>query len=105
MNKTPGLRQGMESMSRKNVLAYYENAKIAALSSFITLAPGRSVIKLFTAINYYHSVVIPSFCFISLYFFSNYCGVKVNYNGSVVIYRHTITLEKKLLQQTTVVFL
>ncbi len=95
MNKTPGLRQGRESLPRINVLAYYENAKIAAVNSFITLTPRGSVVKLFTAINYWYYAVMPSFCFISLYYLSNYCGVKVNYNSSAVIYCHTITFEKE----------
>ncbi len=65
------------------------------VKSFIALTPGGSVIKLFTAINYCHSVVIPSFCVISLYYLSNYCGGKVNYNGTAVIYCHTVTFEKE----------
>jgi hypothetical protein len=65
------------------------------VKSSIALTPGGSVIKLFTAINYRYYAVIPLFFFISLSYLSNYCGVKVNYNGSVVIYRHTVTLEKE----------
>jgi len=54
---------------------------------FITLGPGANVIKLFTAVIYHHSMVIPSFCVIKLYYLGNYCGMAVNYCG-------ILTLEK-----------
>ena len=47
-----------------NTLAYYDMATINAIKSFIVQAPGANVIKLFTAVIYHHSMVIPSFCVI-----------------------------------------
>jgi hypothetical protein len=46
--------------------------------------PGAKVIKLFTAVNYCHSMVIPSFCVIKLYYLGNYHGMAVNYNSIVL---------------------
>ncbi len=43
--------------------------------------PGANVIKLFTAVIYCHSMVIPSFCVIKLYYLGNYHGMAVNYQG------------------------
>jgi hypothetical protein len=48
---------------------------------FIVQAPGANVIKLFTAVIYCHSMVIPSFCVIKLYYLGNYHGMAVNYHG------------------------
>ncbi len=55
--------------------------------SFITLAPGANVIKLFTTVIYHHYKVILSFCVIKLYHPGNYHGNPVNYHG-------ILTLEK-----------
>ncbi len=49
-----------------------------AVKSFIGLSPGANVIKVFTAVIYYHSMVIPSFCVIKLYYLGNYHGMAVN---------------------------
>ncbi len=51
------------------------------------LPPGANVIKLFTAVIYHHSMVIPSFCVIKLYYLGNYSGMAANYHG-------ILTLEK-----------
>ncbi len=47
--------------------------------------PGANVIKLFTAVIYHHSMVIPSFCEIKKHYLGNYCGMAVNYWGICVI--------------------
>jgi hypothetical protein len=54
---------------------------------FIRLTPGANVIKLFTEGNFHHSMAMPSFSVIKLYFLKNYCGMVVNYRG-------ILTLEK-----------
>jgi hypothetical protein len=46
-----------------------------------------NVIKLFTAVIYHHSMVIPSFCVIKLCYSENNYGMAVNYHG-------ILTLEK-----------
>jgi hypothetical protein len=43
--------------SRTNTLAYYEDSKIVAVKSFMTLAPGANVIKLFFSIVYEFFVI------------------------------------------------
>jgi hypothetical protein len=58
---------------------------------FKTLAPGANVIKLFTAVIYHHSMVVPSFCVIKLFNLGNYSGMAVNYQG-------ILTLEKVRLK-------
>jgi hypothetical protein len=45
------------------------------------MTPGANVIKLFTAVIYHDSMVIPSFCVIKLYYLGNFCGMAVNYCG------------------------
>jgi hypothetical protein len=50
------------------------------------LIPGANVIKLFTAVIYCHSMVIPSFCVIKLYYLGNYLGMAVNYQGIKLFY-------------------
>ena len=47
----------------------------------LTHSPGANVIKLFTAVIYCHSMVIPLFCVIKLYHLGNYHGMAVNYHG------------------------
>ncbi len=47
---------------------------------FITLIPGPNVIKLFSVVSYRHSMVIPSFCVIKLYYLGNYHGMTVNFH-------------------------
>ncbi len=44
------------------------------------MRPGVNVIKLFTIVIYYHSMVIPSLCVIKLYYLGNYHGMAVNYH-------------------------
>ncbi len=51
-----------------------------------TLQPGANVIKLFTMVIYCHSMVIPSFCVIKLYYLGNYHGMAVNYHGIKLFY-------------------
>jgi hypothetical protein len=46
---------------------------------FMIQAPGANVVKLFTAVIYHLSTVIPSVCIIKLYYLGNYCGMAVNY--------------------------
>jgi hypothetical protein len=67
-------------MQVANTLAYYDTAIITAVKSFIVLASGVNAVKLFTAVIYRHSMVIPSFCVIKLYYLSNYPGIAVNYH-------------------------
>ncbi len=48
---------------------------------------GANVITLFTAVIYRHSMVIPSFCVIKLYYnLGNYHGMAVNYHGIKLFY-------------------
>jgi len=42
------------------------------------------VIKLFTPVIYCHSMAIPSFCVIKLYYLGNYHGMAVIYCGIVL---------------------
>jgi hypothetical protein len=42
---------------------------------------GASVIKLFTAVMYCHSMVIPSSCVIKQYYCGDYPTMEVNYHG------------------------
>ena len=44
--------QGWKKVPGTNALAYYENLKLTAIKSFITLATGTFVVKLFTAVIY-----------------------------------------------------
>ena len=73
-------------MEVANTLAYYDTATITAVKSFIVQAPGANVIKLFTAVIYCHSMVIPSFCVIKLYYLGNYHGMAVNYHSIKLFY-------------------
>jgi hypothetical protein len=45
--------------------------------------PGANVIKLFTVVIYHHSMVIPSFFVMKLYYLANYCEMAVNYWGKL----------------------
>ncbi len=51
-----------------------------------SLPSGANVIKLFTTVIYCHSMVIPSFCVIKLYYLGNYHGMAVNYHGIKLFY-------------------
>jgi hypothetical protein len=55
--------------------------------------PGANVIKLFTAVIYCHSMVIPSFCVIKQHYLGNYCRLAVNYRGICVtnVTKHNLT--------------
>jgi hypothetical protein len=64
---------------------------MAVNKSFITLAPGPNVIKLFTAVIYCHSMVIQSFCVIKQHYVGNYSRMAVNYYRN--IYNIEFTLE------------
>jgi hypothetical protein len=46
--------------------------------------PGPNVIKLFTAVIYWHSMDIPSFCVIKQQYLGNCCRMAVNYCGICV---------------------
>jgi hypothetical protein len=59
--------------------------------------PGAYVIKLFKAVIYHHTTVIPSFCVVKLYYHRNYCGMAENYRG-------ILTLEKVGLEFTDELF-
>jgi hypothetical protein len=45
-------RLGWKGLPGTNTLAYYENSKIMAVKSFITLAPGVNVIRALNFITY-----------------------------------------------------
>jgi hypothetical protein len=51
----------------------------------LLVKPGANVIKLFAAVIYHHSMVIPSFCVIKLCYPENYHGMAVNYHGILTI--------------------
>jgi hypothetical protein len=48
--------------------------------------PRANVKKLFTAVIYCHSMVIPAFCVIKLFILGNYHGIAVNYHGIELFY-------------------
>ncbi len=56
------------------------------------MGPGAIVIKLFIAVIYCHSTVIPSFCVIKWYYYGNNCEMLVS--NTMVIYHGILTLEK-----------
>jgi hypothetical protein len=58
---------------------------------FSLMLPGPNVIKLFTAVIYRHSMVIPSFCVKKQHYLGNYCRMAVNYHRN--IYNIEFTLE------------
>ncbi len=58
----------------------------------VTFTPGANVIKLFTAVIYCHSTVIPSFCVIKWYYYGNYHGMLVS--NTMEIYHGILTLEE-----------
>ncbi len=64
-----------------NVLAYFAATLRYTHIMFMKLTPGADVIKRFTVLNNCHSIVIPSFRVIKVYYLNNYCGMAVNYNG------------------------
>jgi hypothetical protein len=57
---------------------------IASTKGFISSFQGANVIKLLTTVTYCHSMAIPSFCVIRLYYLGNYHGMAVNYCGIVL---------------------
>ncbi len=61
-------------------------ATLAILSKTFLRRHGANVIKLFTTVIYCHSMVIPSFCVIRLYYLGNYHGMAVNYQGIKLFY-------------------
>ncbi len=71
---------------------------------FEVLNPGPNVIKLFTAVSYRHSMVIPSFCVIKLYYLGNYHGMTVNYHGIKLFYnigeKSALSVKLKILSLT-----
>ncbi len=48
--------------------------------NFFDLRTGANVVKRFTTVIYYHSMVIQSFCVIKLYYLGDYLGIPVNYH-------------------------
>jgi hypothetical protein len=56
------------------------------------LGPGVNVLKLFAALIYCRSIVIPPFCVIKWYYYGNYHGMLVS--NTMVIYHGILTLEK-----------
>jgi hypothetical protein len=65
------------------------------------LAPGANVTKLFTTVIYHHSMFIPSFCVIKLYYLGNYSGMALNYQGILTLEKVRLKLP---LQFTKVLF-
>jgi hypothetical protein len=55
--------------------------------------PGFNVIKLFTAVIYHHSMVMPSFCVIKQHYIGNYCRMAINYCSICVtnVIKHNLT--------------
>jgi hypothetical protein len=62
-------------------------SRVKNYCGILFLKSGANVIKLFTAVIYLHSTVIPSLCVIKLCYLGNYCGMAINFHG-------TLTLEK-----------
>jgi hypothetical protein len=56
-----------------------------SVKDFKSLIPGPNVLKLFTAVIYCHSMVIPSFCVIKHYYCSKYHRMAV-YNPNKKFY-------------------
>ncbi len=52
----------------------------------IISSPEPNVIELFTEVSYRHSMVIPSFCVIKLYYLGNCHGMTVIYHGIKLFY-------------------
>jgi hypothetical protein len=52
-----------------------------------------TVIKLFTAVIYRHSMVILSFCVMNTYYLGNYNGLAVDYHGicKTNVIKHNLT--------------
>ncbi len=71
----------MEQHTFKNV----NNCLYAKIYSYLETS-GANVIKLFTAVIYCHSMAIPSFCVIKLFYLGNYHGMAVNYHGIKLFY-------------------
>jgi hypothetical protein len=59
--------------------------------SYVRSLSGSNVIKLFTAVIYHHSMVIPPFCVIKQHYLGYYCTMAVNYHRN--IYNIDFTLE------------
>jgi hypothetical protein len=55
------------------------------VKSFADICMGPNVIKLFTIVIHLHSMVIPSFCVIKLYYLDNYRGMAVIYHSKKLI--------------------
>jgi hypothetical protein len=62
----------------KNMISFRGQASWAKMMS-----PGPNVIKLFTAVIYCHSMVIPSSCVIKQHYLGNYCRMPVNYHRNI----------------------
>ncbi len=48
---------------------------------FYNIGPGANIMKKIITVIYCHSLVIPSFYVIKLYYHGNYSGMAVNYHG------------------------
>jgi hypothetical protein len=64
----------------------FSSAVMQEKNRFVNTRPGANVIKLFTVVICCHSMVIPLFCVINLYYFGNYHGMAVNYHGIKLFY-------------------
>jgi hypothetical protein len=73
--------------------AYLGHFYATKKKSFTRFTPGPTVIKLFTAVIYCHSMVISPFCVIKQHYLGNYCGMVVNYNGIYItnVIKHNLT--------------
>ncbi len=71
-----------------NGIAHFEKVNSCQNTKIYSylVTPGANVIKLFTVVTYCHSMVIPSFCVIKLYYLGNYLGMAVNYHGIKLFY-------------------
>jgi hypothetical protein len=80
------IRPRWKGLPVTSTVAYYKHLQITDVKSFITLGLGANVIKLLPTVIYCHSMVIPSFCVINLYYLGNYLGMAVNYRGIKLFY-------------------
>jgi hypothetical protein len=71
----------MEQQALKNV-----NNSLNTIIYSSSERSGANVIKLVTVVIYCHSMLIPSFCDIKLYYLNNYHGMAVNYHGIKLFY-------------------
>jgi hypothetical protein len=77
----------------KKLFVSASNFKMKRRMALKLFKPGPNVIKLFTAVIYCHSMVIPPFCVIKQHYLGNYCGMAVNYHGICIanVIKHNLT--------------